>query len=190
MANLFVHRQFNFGRGVNMAQSMRVKEFIEEVCCQIESKKAHGLLTNELIAHIEDQKLAYMNEGMDENSAEERAIFQMGDPAAVGENFNQVHRHKLEWVGPAANIIMWIIAGGIFLSGVITGGAIGYAMFLANTGIVIAVITGISIMAFGFMVALVFVSICKLISHEIFYYGLIKDYKRKKKKGEIYAKKY
>jgi len=173
-----------------MAQSMRVKEFIEEVCIQVESKKAHGFLANELIAHIEDQKLAYMNEGMDENSAEERAVFQMGDPAAVGENLNLVHRPKLEWVGPAANIIMWIIAGGIFLSGVIAGGGIGYAMFLGNTGIVIALIAGISITAFGFMVALLFVSICKLISNKIFYYGLVKDYKRRKKRGEFYAKKY
>jgi hypothetical protein len=172
-----------------MAQSLRVKEFIEEVCSQVESKKAHGFLTGELIAHIEDQKLAYISEGMDENSAEERAIFQMGDPAAVGENLNQIHRPKREWLGPVVNIAMWLIAGGIFLAGIIFGIGIGYAIILANTGRFIGIIVGAAIPAFGFMLALAFISMYKIISNMIYGYSLVRDYRRRKRRGEIYAKK-
>ena len=173
-----------------MAQSMRVKEFIKEVCSQVEAKRTHGFLTNELIAHIEDQKLAYINEGMDEDSAEERALYQMGDPAAVGENLNQIHRPKREWLGPAVNITVWIITGVIFLFAVIFGIGIGYSIFLANSGIVIAIMVGGGIIAFGFMIALIFISIYKVIANTIYGYTLVRDYKRRKRRGEIHAKKY
>jgi hypothetical protein len=99
-------------------QSGQIKDFIETVCGQVKSKWAHNLLAYELTAHIEDQKSAYIKAGMDEFTAEARAIEEMGDPAVVGGQFNQIHRHRGDFI---PNIIMWVIAGAIALAGVVCG---------------------------------------------------------------------
>jgi len=102
-------------------RSERLREFIETVCGQVKAKKAHGLIGSELMAHIEDQKLTYIKDGMNETAAENRAIDEMGDPVEVGENLNKIHQPAYDWIGRIPDIIMWIIAGGIVLISVIFG---------------------------------------------------------------------
>lgn len=176
-----------------MAQSIIVREFINEICNQVNSKKAQGLLSSELISHIEDQKLSYIKEGMKEEIAEERAVLDMGDPVTVGENFNQIVRPKREWIGPAANIIMWVIAGIIAAASLIFGIGIIISMVSIHPGdSLIAVIVGGGLILFGLFLDFVFVSIWKLISTTLFYGSMVRDYKKRKKRGELHElhKKY
>jgi len=166
-----------------MLQSDRVKEFIEKVCGQINAKSAHGAIATEIMAHIEDQKLMYIKEGMNENTAEEKAIKEIGDPLTLGESLNQIHRPKHDWIGIAANIIMWIIAGSITVLGIFLGVAV--LLSLIRTGdYIVGVIICLGLILFFMFLAFIFVSIYKMISNLLFYRGLYIDYKRRKNRGE------
>ncbi len=75
----------------------RVDEYIDNVCKQIKNKKAHKLIKNELENHIIDQKNAFIKQGLDEQTALDKAIKEMGDPVSVGNQFDKIHRTKPEW---------------------------------------------------------------------------------------------
>ena len=168
-------------------RSERLREFIETVCGQVKAKKAHGLIGSELMAHIEDQKLTYIKDGMNETAAENRAIDEMGDPVEVGENLNKIHQPAYDWIGRIPDIIMWIIAGGIVLISVIFGIGIIISMISVHPGdYIAALIVGLGIIFFGAFIGFVFVSMFKFISNMLFYHGIISDYKRRKKRGRLY----
>jgi len=169
-----------------MPQSDKTKEFIEKVCGEIKAKNARGAISNELIAHIEDLKAAYIKNGMNENIAEERAVEEMGDPVTVGENLNKVHSfspyNRIETV---INIIMWIITGCIALCSAAFGIGIIWSMLSIHPeDVFAAVIVGFHIIILGNLGAFTFISIYKLISNLLFYHDLFLDYKRRKKRGE------
>ena len=169
-----------------MPQSKIVQDFIGEVCAQVKFKKAHGLLIGELIAHIEDQKFAYMEQGMKEDEAEIKAVGQMGDPVEIGENFDQIHRPKHDWPVIAANIIIWVIAGGITLFSAVFGIVIAISMIIIHPqDVIAAVIIGLGIMLFGSFIAISFISFYKFISHMLFGFLLVRDYKKRKKAGDL-----
>jgi len=56
------------------------QNYIEQVCEQVRWKKAHPIVQEELLAHIEDQAEAYQHEGYTADEAEYLAVEQMGDP--------------------------------------------------------------------------------------------------------------
>lgn len=170
-----------------MAQSIQVREFIQTVCEQVKAKRAHAIITNELIAHIEDQTEAYMKSGMDENSAERRAIAQMGDPVTVGENLDQLHRPKLDWIGIVVNIVMWTISGAVMLFGLFLGVATFYSLWTTGQ-LVFGIIISLGFIAVSLIVAFTVISMFKFISNMLFYRGLASDYKKRKKRGEYYGK--
>jgi hypothetical protein len=128
-----------------------------------------------------------MKEGMKENAAEEKAVDEMGDPVEVGKSFNQLHRTKIFRFDVIGNIIMWGIAGGIVLFGAIFGIGIAWSMFLSGNRI-IGIIVGGGLTTFGIFIALAFFTLCKGIANELFYYSLLRDYKRRKKRGQLYLK--
>ena len=89
-----------------------------------------------------------------------------------------------------ANIAMWAIAGSFTLFCVVFGVGVALSMISHHPGdYIIAIIMGFGIILFGAFLSFVFVSICKLIGTVLFYSGLVKDYKRRKKRGE-YREKY
>lgn len=67
-----------------MQQSTKINEYLKIVCEQIRWKKAHGVISEEIENHIIDQKNAFINEGLDEEAAIDKAILDMGDPVVVG----------------------------------------------------------------------------------------------------------
>ena len=166
-----------------MAQSQIVREYIGKVCGQVKAKRAHGLIGNELIEHIEEQTLAYIKEGMKEDIAENMAVDDMGDPVEVGEHFNQIYRPKIIYFDVIGNIVMWAIAGGILALGVFFGIGLLLAIFMSGSR-VIGIITGGGIIAFSICIAFTFITLCKIITNELFYYILLRDYKRRKKRGQ------
>lgn len=71
-------------------------EYLVAVTEQIRCKRARSLVAGELANHIEDQKQAYMEDGMDEVEAQEQAVLQMGDPVEVGTQMNRIHRPQMD----------------------------------------------------------------------------------------------
>lgn len=75
-----------------------IKSYLDSVCNQIRWKKARETVSQELENHINDQKDAYIADGMDDKSALEKAIQDMGDPVVTGEQLDRVHRPRPDWI--------------------------------------------------------------------------------------------
>lgn len=76
---------------------MRMEEYLEKLTDQIRCKLARDPIYEELRCHMEDQKDAYMEEGMDEEEAEAAAVLDMGDPVLTGAEFDRLHRPEMPW---------------------------------------------------------------------------------------------
>ncbi|MPW25226.1 FtsW/RodA/SpoVE family cell cycle protein [Alkalibaculum sp. M08DMB] len=75
----------------------KTSEFIESVRQQIRWKKAQPVVIEEVENHIADQKNAFIQDGLNEDKALDKAIKEMGDPIVVGEQFNSIHKPKPDW---------------------------------------------------------------------------------------------
>lgn len=93
-----------------MQYSPKIDEFLITVCEQIRWKKAHNIVTEEIRNHIIDQQNAYINENLNEESALDMALKEMGDPVVIGTELDRTHRPKTEWSIFLLTSIM-IIAG-------------------------------------------------------------------------------
>ncbi len=80
-----------------MQEVDKIKGYINSVCEQIRWKKAHEVIGEELENHIIDQKTAFLSQGIDEETATNKAIAEMGDPVLVGTQLDRTHRPKPEW---------------------------------------------------------------------------------------------
>lgn len=80
-----------------MHKDIKIGEYLKEVCNQIRWKRAHDVLSEELENHIIDQRDAFIQLGMDEATAIDKAIEEMGDPILVGSELDRTHRPKTEW---------------------------------------------------------------------------------------------
>lgn len=96
-----------------LSSNTHLQEFLHTVCNEIRFKSVHKSIIKELSDHIEDQKLEYMKQGMNEELAFNKAIEQMGDPILVGRQLNNAHRLRTEWS------ILLIAAGLVILGGLI-----------------------------------------------------------------------
>lgn len=76
---------------------MRIEDYLHLVTSQIRCKKACPCVEKELENHIMDQMNAYVKEGMDEETALDKAILEMGDPVEVGVEFDRIHRPEMSW---------------------------------------------------------------------------------------------
>ena len=88
------------------------QNYIEQVCEQVRWKKAHPIVQEELLAHIEDQAEAFQHEGYEADDAEYLAVEQRGDPILAGSQFDKVYRPRVEW-----NVLL--LAGSIILLGTV-----------------------------------------------------------------------
>lgn len=74
-----------------------VTAFIHKVLAEVHYKKVHKSIEAELMDHIESLKYAYIEEGLEENKAYEKAIEQMGEATAIGRQLHNTHKPRLEW---------------------------------------------------------------------------------------------
>lgn len=74
-----------------------IKNYLDTVCEQIRFQKAHDSIKQELQNHISDQSDAFIEEGLDEQQAIQKAIHEMGDPITVGTALDRVHRPNMHW---------------------------------------------------------------------------------------------
>ena len=74
-----------------------MEEYIRKLLEQVRFQKAHKAIEDEIRSHIEDQTEAYILDGMDKETAEKRAVRDMGDPVEAGISLDSVHRPKMAW---------------------------------------------------------------------------------------------
>ena len=80
-----------------MEQSNKISEYLRTVCDQIRWKKDHDLISEEIENHIIDQRNDFISKGLDEETATNKAILEMGDPIIVGTGMDSIYRPKVEW---------------------------------------------------------------------------------------------
>ncbi|EKN70077.1 cell cycle protein FtsW [Neobacillus bataviensis LMG 21833] len=71
--------------------------FLHEVTEQIKSKEAKKYVSDELGYHLQEAKNLWMDKGLTEAEAEEKAIEQMGSPSKLGKQMNKLHKPKVDW---------------------------------------------------------------------------------------------
>mgnify|MGYP000846038006 CR=1 FL=1 len=76
----------------------RGERFLEEVTHFIKSKEAKIYVASELDTHLQKTKNDWMEHGLSEEEAEEKAVKQMGSPAKLGKELNKLHRPKVDWL--------------------------------------------------------------------------------------------
>ena len=84
---------------------------------QIRTKRARQMVKDEIEAHIEDQKSAFLSEGMTETEAEEAAVKEMGDPVEAGAALDRIHRPAMNWSVFAGIVLISIL--GVVLQAVV-----------------------------------------------------------------------
>ena len=85
-------------------------DYLKLLTEQIRCKKARLMIEEEYQAHIDDQKLDFMAQGMSEAEAEEAAVREMGDPVEAGVQLDRIHRPKMD-MRLIAMIVMLGISG-------------------------------------------------------------------------------
>lgn len=74
-----------------------MEEYIKMLLEQVRFQKAHKAIGDEIRSHIEDQIELNIADGMDRETAEKRAVEDMGDPVGAGIALDKVHRPQVAW---------------------------------------------------------------------------------------------
>ncbi|MDC2863538.1 FtsW/RodA/SpoVE family cell cycle protein [Bacillus sp. BP-3] len=116
--------------------------FLKEVTNHIKSKEAKNLVATELDFHLKQAKNMWIEKGLSEKVAEDKAVEQMGSPIKLGQELNKLHKPKVDWL----IIILLVTALGLGFLPVV---ALGHTNDLLINK-VIFVILGVAT-AFGMM---------------------------------------
>ncbi|OJE39015.1 cell division protein FtsW [Bacillus proteolyticus] len=73
------------------------ERFLKEVTNHIKSKEAKDLVATELDFHLKQTKNMWMDKGVSEEIAEDKAVEQMGSPIKLGRELNKLHKPKVDW---------------------------------------------------------------------------------------------
>lgn len=125
-------------------------EFLTILAEQIRIRRVRSAVVEEIENHIEDQKTAFMAEGMTEREAEEAAVLEMGDPVETGAALDRIHRPKMEWsvlvgvlfisfLGLILQYVVYMTAhpSGLSWAEAFTDGGIGKHLLLMLAGILL-----------------------------------------------------
>lgn len=93
---------------------MNASEYLKIVEEQIRQKAIAPELVDELKHHIDEQTLAYVEQGMEEDAAVEKAVADMGDPVETGIQLDMVHQPRLD-----GKLFVLVLAG-LMLSSVLS----------------------------------------------------------------------
>lgn len=93
---------------------MDIKEFINKVCKEIKYEPVRKGISEELTSHIQDLKEEYLNNGINEQEAEQKAVSQMGIAEDIGKKLNKIHKPKLDW--KLLLLIIALMGFGVFVA--------------------------------------------------------------------------
>ncbi|RAN83908.1 FtsW/RodA/SpoVE family cell cycle protein [Bacillus sp. SRB_331] len=71
--------------------------FVSEVTNHIKSKEAKSFVATELDFHLKQAKNTWIEKGLSEEIAENKAVEQMGSPIKLGRELNKLHKPKVDW---------------------------------------------------------------------------------------------
>ncbi|ANP80232.1 cell division protein FtsW [Bacillus sp. B25(2016b)] len=71
--------------------------FVSEVTNHIKSKEAKSFVAIELDFHLKQAKNTWIEKGLSEEIAENKAVEQMGSPSKLGRELNKLHKPKVDW---------------------------------------------------------------------------------------------
>ena len=130
-----------------MENNNKIKIFLDEVCSHIKNKDAHEEITQEIKNHILEISCEYIEEGLSEEEAIDKAIARMGNPLGIGIELNKVHKARPDYMSIIL-ISMLVVIGLISMYsiqknniagisvlykniiGTILGGTIGFAIYI------------------------------------------------------------
>ena len=118
-----------------------IKSFLNTVCREIKYEPVRNGISEELEQHINEIKEEYINKGMQEKEAEEKAVSQMGGAEEIGKKLNKIHRPKLDW--KLILLIAILVGFGILVTFMKT-----YSMVSANVSVgntIIHILIGIAL---------------------------------------------
>ena len=72
--------------------------YLQRVTSYIKSKEARTFVTAELKQHIQQTQQSWINKGVTEQEALQKAITEMGSPSTLGESLNKIHKPKVDWL--------------------------------------------------------------------------------------------
>lgn len=93
---------------------MQTNEFLNKVCEQIKYKPIRNEISQELENHIEELKESYIQEGIKEDEAEQKAIIQMGEAEEIGKKLNKIHKPRMNLL--LLILVLVLLAFGFLLS--------------------------------------------------------------------------
>ncbi|MGF9853585.1 FtsW/RodA/SpoVE family cell cycle protein [Bacillus paramobilis] len=73
------------------------ERFVSEVTNYIKSKEAKSFVATELEFHLKQAKNTWIEKGLSEEVAENKAVEQMGSPSKLGRELNKLHKPKVDW---------------------------------------------------------------------------------------------
>lgn len=76
-------------------QEEKLERFLEDVDEQISYRPIHAAVNEELRAHVEDKVEVYMDYGVKEDEAYDKAIRDMGDASVIGIQMNETHHLRI-----------------------------------------------------------------------------------------------
>ncbi|CAM4061713.1 FtsW/RodA/SpoVE family cell cycle protein [Bacillus paramycoides] len=118
------------------------EHFLKEVTTHIKSKEAKSFVATELDFHLKQAKNTWIERGLSEEVAEDKAVEQMGSPIKLGQELNKLHKPKVDWF----LIILLVTAMGLGFLPVL---AFGYTNDVIMNKVIFAILGVVT--AFGMM---------------------------------------
>ena len=119
---------------------MGFEEYLKQCTEQIRCKAMRPVIEKELRNHLEEQKEAYLADGLEVDKAEEKAVRDMGDPVETGTGLDRVHRPRMDF--KTLGLILLLAAAGIVVQFMLADQGMtqgGFLRFVRNTGLGILV---------------------------------------------------
>lgn len=118
------------------------EHFLKEVTNHIKSKEAKDLVATELDFHLKQAKNMWIEKGLSEEVAENKAVEQMGSPIKLGQELNKLHKPKVDWF----LLILLVAAMGLGFLPVLVFGYTNDEIMNKVIFVILGVITAIGMM--------------------------------------------
>ncbi|PFX57345.1 cell division protein FtsW [Bacillus wiedmannii] len=118
------------------------ERFVSEVTNHIKSKEAKDFVATELEFHLKQAKNTWVEKGLSEEVAENKAVEQMGSPSKLGRELNKLHKPKVDWF----LLILLVAAMGLGFLPVLVFGYTNDVIINKVIFVILGVITAIGMM--------------------------------------------
>ncbi|MBJ9982667.1 FtsW/RodA/SpoVE family cell cycle protein [Bacillus sp. S70] len=120
----------------------RGDRFVSEVTNHIKSKEAKSFVATELDFHLRQAKNMWIEKGLSEEVAEDKAVEQMGSPIKLGQELNKLHKPKVDWF----LLILLVAAMGLGFLPVLVFGYTNDVIINKVIFVILGVVTAIGMM--------------------------------------------